>query len=65
MPSACTPRPATCSGSSDAYSLVLAALILPAGLLGDRYGRKRVLLVALVLFGAASACALTRARPAS
>jgi DHA2 family multidrug resistance protein-like MFS transporter len=42
----------------DAYSLVLAALILPAGLLGDRYGRKRLLLIALVLFGASSlACA--------
>jgi MFS family permease len=42
----------------DSYSLVLAALILPAGLLGDRYGRKRLLLIALVLFGAASlACA--------
>jgi len=44
---------------TDAYSLVIAAMILPAGLLGDRYGRKRVLLVALVLFGAASAlCAV-------
>src|SRR5215472_6291666 len=32
---------------ADSYSLVLAALILPAGLLGDRYGRKRMLLVAL------------------
>jgi EmrB/QacA subfamily drug resistance transporter len=43
---------------TDAYSLVLAALILPAGLLGDRYGRKRMLLIALVVFGAASlACA--------
>jgi EmrB/QacA subfamily drug resistance transporter len=42
----------------DAYSLVLAALILPAGLLGDRYGRKRMLLAATVVFGAASlACA--------
>src|SRR6516165_12599230 len=42
----------------DSYSLVLAALILPAGLLGDRYGRKRMLIVALILFGAASlACA--------
>src|SRR5215472_3631469 len=40
---------------SDAYSLVLAAVMLPAGLLGDRFGRKRVLLVALVLFGASSA----------
>jgi MFS transporter, DHA2 family, multidrug resistance protein len=39
----------------DSYSLVLAALILPAGLLGDRYGRKRLLLGSLVLFGAASA----------
>jgi MFS transporter, DHA2 family, multidrug resistance protein len=43
---------------ADSYSLVLAALILPAGLLGDRYGRKRLLLTALVLFGASSlACA--------
>jgi EmrB/QacA subfamily drug resistance transporter len=40
---------------SDAYSLVLAAVMLPAGLLGDRLGRKKVLLVALVLFGASSA----------
>ena len=40
---------------SSAYSLVLAAMILPAGRLGDRYGRKRVLLVALTLFGLSSA----------
>src|SRR5215472_3860116 len=40
---------------ADAYSLVLAAAMLPAGLLGDRLGRKKVLLVALVLFGASSA----------
>src|SRR6202521_523877 len=40
---------------SDAYSLVLAAAVLPAGLLGDRLGRKKVLFVALVLFGASSA----------
>jgi MFS transporter, DHA2 family, multidrug resistance protein len=39
---------------SDAYSLVLAAAVLPAGLLGDRFGRKRVLLIALVLFGISS-----------
>jgi len=39
----------------DAYSLVLAAAMLPAGLLGDRFGRKKVLLVALVLFGISSA----------
>ena len=36
---------------SDAYSLVLAAVVLPAGLLGDRLGRKKVLLVALVVGG--------------
>src|SRR6266700_2609812 len=40
---------------SSAYSLVLAAAMLPAGLLGDRLGRKKVLLTALVLFGASSA----------
>jgi MFS family permease len=40
---------------ADAYSLVLAAVMLPAGLLGDRLGRKKVLLGALVLFGASSA----------
>jgi MFS transporter, DHA2 family, multidrug resistance protein len=40
---------------SAAYSLVLAAAILPAGLLGDRYGRKKVLLIALTLFGISSA----------
>jgi DHA2 family multidrug resistance protein-like MFS transporter len=45
---------------SDAYSLVIAAMVLPAGLLGDRLGRKKVLLAALVVFGAASAfCALS------
>jgi len=40
------------------YSLVFAAMLLPGGLLGDRYGRKRLLIVALVVFGLASlACA--------
>jgi len=44
----------------DAYNLVLAAVLLPAGMLGDRYGRKKLLLAALVLFGAASAaCAFS------
>jgi MFS transporter, DHA2 family, multidrug resistance protein len=45
----------------DAYSLVLAAALLPAGLLGDRVGRKRMLVPALLLFGVASAaCAYSR-----
>src|SRR5712692_3860138 len=39
---------------SSGYLLVLAAMMLPAGLLGDRYGRKKVMLVALALFGAGS-----------
>jgi DHA2 family multidrug resistance protein-like MFS transporter len=40
---------------SSSYLLVLAAAMLPAGLLGDRYGRKRVMLVALALFAVGSA----------
>ncbi|MFI7585864.1 MFS transporter [Spongisporangium articulatum] len=39
----------------DSYNLVLAAVLLPVGLLGDRFGHKRFLLGALVLFGVASA----------
>ncbi|HSS62678.1 MAG TPA: MFS transporter [Candidatus Limnocylindrales bacterium] len=43
---------------SSGYALVLAAGMLPAGVLGDRFGRKRILLLALVLFAAGSiACA--------
>jgi EmrB/QacA subfamily drug resistance transporter len=38
----------------DAYSLVFAALILTAGSLSDRLGRKGTLIVGLGLFGAAS-----------
>jgi MFS transporter, DHA2 family, multidrug resistance protein len=42
----------------DSYSLVLAAALLPAGLLGDRIGRKKLLIGALAVFGVASvACA--------
>ncbi len=51
-------RQVTCSGLSISYSLVLAAALLPAGLLGDRFGRKRIMIFALALFGLASlACA--------
>jgi EmrB/QacA subfamily drug resistance transporter len=39
---------------ADGYTLVMAAMLLPAGMLGDRLGRKRLLLGALVLFGGAS-----------
>src|SRR5450631_3405149 len=45
---------------SSGYFLVLAAAMLPAGLLGDRYGHKLVFLVSLGLFGAGSAaCAFS------
>jgi MFS transporter, DHA2 family, multidrug resistance protein len=40
---------------SASYLLVLAAAMLPSGLLGDRFGRKKVMLIALALFGAGSA----------
>lgn len=43
---------------SSAYAVALAAAMLPAGVLGDRFGRKKILLGALALFGIASvACA--------
>ncbi|MFG1995222.1 MFS transporter [Actinoplanes sp. NPDC048988] len=41
----------------NAYILVLAGLILTCGALGDRYGRKRLLITGLTLFAAASAAA--------
>ncbi|WP_394782234.1 MFS transporter [Undibacterium sp.] len=37
-----------------AYMLAFASLLLPAGSLADRYGRKRVMLTGLAVFGAAS-----------
>jgi MFS transporter, DHA2 family, integral membrane protein len=36
----------------DAYAIVFAGSLLTAGALGDRFGRKRALLVGLVVFGA-------------
>ncbi len=43
----------------DAYSLTFAALLLPGGALGDRYGRRRLLLTGLAIFGVGSAAAMT------
>src|SRR5262245_30277274 len=42
----------------DAYALVFAGLLLPAGALGDRFGRKGVLVAGLVVFGGASLAAM-------
>jgi len=39
---------------ADAYALTLASLLLVAGALGDRFGRRRALLVGIVLFGLGS-----------
>ena len=40
------------------YTLALAVALLPGGLLGDRYGRKKVMIIALSVFGLGSlACA--------
>lgn len=39
------------------YALTLAALLLPLGAIGDRWGRRPVLLIGLVIFGIASAAA--------
>ncbi len=42
----------------DSYALVFAGLLLPAGALGDRYGRKGALQAGLVIFGVVSLAAV-------
>ena len=42
----------------DAYSLAFAVLLLPGGALGDRYGRRRMLLIGLTVFGVGSVAAM-------
>ena len=42
----------------DAYALVFAGLLLPAGALGDRYGRRGILQIGLAVFGIASLAAI-------
>ena len=47
----------------DAYILVFAGLLLTAGALSDRFGRRRMLITGLVLFGAASLIAVLSTAP--
>jgi EmrB/QacA subfamily drug resistance transporter len=42
----------------DAYAILFAALLLPAGAIGDRFGRKPLLAAGLALFGGISVLAL-------
>src|SRR5580658_8325678 len=42
---------------TDAYTLCFAALLVMAGALGDRFGRRRALLLGLVIFASGSAWA--------
>jgi EmrB/QacA subfamily drug resistance transporter len=42
----------------DAYLLAFSVLLLPAGALGDRYGRRKALIGGLIVFGSASAAAM-------
>ncbi|WP_076819314.1 MFS transporter [Pseudofrankia asymbiotica] len=47
----------------DAYALPFAALLLLGGAIGDRYGRRRALIVGLAVFGAGSLAAMTVSDP--
>jgi EmrB/QacA subfamily drug resistance transporter len=47
----------------DAYVLVFAGLLLTAGSLSDRYGRRRFLVVGLAFFGGASVLAVLASEP--
>lgn len=47
----------------DAYVLVFAGLLLTAGSLSDRFGRRRMLIIGLAVFGGASLIALLASEP--
>ncbi|WP_069111280.1 MFS transporter [Jiangella alba] len=48
----------------DVYSLILAGLLIPMSALGDRWGRKRLLLTGFTLFGVVSVLVLFAGSPA-
>jgi len=47
----------------DSYILAFAALLFTWGALGDRYGRKRILVIGLIIFGLASAASAFATSP--
>jgi EmrB/QacA subfamily drug resistance transporter len=47
----------------DSYILVFAGLLLTAGSLSDRFGRRKIMIIGLALFGAASLAAALAADP--
>ncbi|MEU0497506.1 MFS transporter [Mycobacterium sp. NPDC006124] len=47
----------------DGYTLILAGLVLPAGAVGDRHGRRLVLILGLLVFSAASVIPLIVSDP--
>lgn len=47
----------------DGYTLALAALLLPAGAIGDRFGRREVLIAGLIVFALASLAAIWISNP--
>ncbi|MCT7355317.1 MFS transporter [Streptomyces sp. 15-116A] len=47
----------------ESYMLVFAGLLLTAGSLSDKFGRRKVMVIGLVLFGAASALAMEATTP--
>jgi EmrB/QacA subfamily drug resistance transporter len=47
----------------NAYTLVFAGLLLTSGSLSDRYGRRRFLIIGLVIFGGASLATLLATEP--
>jgi EmrB/QacA subfamily drug resistance transporter len=47
----------------DSYILAFAALLFTWGALGDRYGRKRILVIGLIIFGIASAASAFATTP--